>query len=124
LVVADGAWSQGKLKVPRLSRKFPQLCTQVGRVLLSGSDDNAVKLWDTLTGALIHSDAVLSVASSSDGGPRVLSGSYDGISMLWNAATGELIHTFEGHSDPVRSVTFSPYGARVLSGNTDGTLKL
>jgi len=82
LVVADGAWSQGKLKVEIVSQiprnsAVRSVAFSDGARVLSGSDDNAVKLWDTLTGALIHSDAVLSVGSSSDGGPRVLSGSYD-----------------------------------------------
>ena len=37
---------------------------------------------------------------------------------------GALIRTFEGHSDRVTSVAFSPDGARVLSGSWDKTIKL
>ncbi len=43
---------------------------------------------------------------------------------LWDAVTGALIRTFEGHSDQVRSVAFSPDGSRVLSGSADNTIKL
>jgi WD40 repeat protein len=35
------------------------------------------------------------------------------------ARRGQLIRTFEGHSDQVYSVAFSPDGTRVLSGNSD-----
>ena len=43
---------------------------------------------------------------------------------LWDTATGACCCTFEGHSDTVSSVAFSPDGARVLSGSRDTTLKL
>ena len=36
----------------------------------------------------------------------------------------DLLRTFEGHSDAVTSVAFSPDGARLLSGSSDNTLKL
>ena len=42
---------------------------------------------------------------------------------LWDAATGALLRTFEGHSDWVNSVAFSPDGSRVLSGSYK-TIKL
>jgi hypothetical protein len=41
---------------------------------------------------------------------------------LWDAATGALLRTVEGRSGFIRSVAFSPDGARVLSGAA--TLKL
>src|SRR5262245_38031366 len=43
---------------------------------------------------------------------------------LWDAATGALRHTFKGHTIRVSSVAVSPYGSRVLSGSSDGTVKL
>ena len=54
----------------------------------------------------------------------MLSGSEDKTVKLWDAATGALLRTFEGHSDWVISVAFSPDGTRVLSGSVDDTLKL
>src|SRR5262245_11812940 len=63
-----------------------------GTRVLSGSDDDTIKLWDAATGALIrtfegHSGWVSSVAFSADGA-RVLSGSRDKTIKLWDAATG------------------------------------
>ena len=50
-----------------------------------------------------------------------MSGSADKTVLLWDAATGALLQTFEGHSDWVSSVAFSPDGKVVdtlfLSGN-------
>ncbi len=54
----------------------------------------------------------------------MLSGSDDKTLKLWDAATGALLRTFEGHTDVVTSVAFSPDGTRVLSGSGDKTLKL
>ena len=48
----------------------------------------------------------------------------DGLFKLWDVRTGEAIRTFEGHSDRVRSVAFSPDGRSILSGSDDNTLKL
>jgi WD40 repeat protein len=56
---------------------------------------------------IAHTFAVWSVAFSPDGS-RVLSGSSDNTLKLWDAATGTLLRTFEGHSDVVTSVAFSP----------------
>ena len=99
-----------------------------GRSVLSGSNDQTLKLWDAATGKLLrtfdgHSMGVMSVAFSPDGG-SVLSGSADNTVKLWNAATGKLIRTFEGLSDWVQSVAFSPDGRSVLAGSLDDTVRL
>ncbi|UGX93643.1 caspase family protein [Bradyrhizobium barranii subsp. barranii] len=99
-----------------------------GTRLLSGSEDDTLKLWDAATGRLIrtfvgHANDVTSVAFSPDGA-QLLSGSEDRTLKLWDAATGHLIRSFEGHSLKVRSVTFSPDGTQLLSGSNDSTVRL
>ena len=64
------------------------------------------------------------VSSCLADGTRLLSGSQDKTFKLWDAATGRLLRTFEGHSETVTSVAFSPDGTRLLSGSDDKTLKL
>ncbi|GCB21817.1 vegetative incompatibility protein HET-E-1 [Aspergillus awamori] len=99
-----------------------------GRTLASGSDDGAIKLWDTATGTeqqtlTGHSDSVWSVAFSPDG-RTLASGSDDKTIKLWDTATGTEQQTLTGHSDSVWSVAFSPDGRTLASGSHDKTIKL
>jgi WD40 repeat protein len=65
-----------------------------GGHVVSGLQDQTVRVWNAMTGALEsvlegHSDGVLSVAFSSDG-RHVVSGSRDNSIRIWNVVTGEL----------------------------------
>ncbi|MEN6318096.1 MAG: caspase family protein [Syntrophaceae bacterium] len=99
-----------------------------GRSVLTGGDDQTLKLWDVSTGEEIrsftgHASLVSSVAFSPDG-RYALSGSWDQTLKLWDVETGKEIKTFNGHVNLVSSVTFSPDGRYALSGSWDQTLKL
>jgi len=99
-----------------------------GKLALSGSEDNSLKLWDVSTGRELrtfngHSFLVESVAFSPDG-KLALSGSWDNSLKLWDVSTGRELRTFNGHSSQVISVAFSPDGKLALSGSVDNSLKL
>lgn len=70
-----------------------------GKHLISGADDQTVKIWELETGRLIrtlqgHSDAISSVAISPDG-KKIASSSDDKTVKLWDVETGNLLQTFE-----------------------------
>jgi WD40 repeat protein len=44
--------------------------------------------------------------------------------MLWEVETGRRLRTFEGHTESVFTVCFSPDGRYALSGSWDKTVKL
>jgi WD40 repeat protein len=99
-----------------------------GRFILSGSDDETVRLWEANTGLAVRSfddynDRVRSVAFSPDG-RFILFGSFDGTVALWGTESGQVIRSFKSHSEWVRSVAFSPDGSLILSGFNDGTVML
>ncbi|CCA76475.1 hypothetical protein PIIN_10468, partial [Serendipita indica DSM 11827] len=65
-----------------------------GSQIVSGSDDNTIRLWDAATGQAVgeplrgHEGWVLAVAFSPDGS-QIVSGSYDKTIRLWDVATGQ-----------------------------------
>ncbi|WNF13484.1 eIF2A-related protein [Microcystis aeruginosa] len=99
-----------------------------GKTLVSGSDDNTIKLWNVETGQKLHTfeghgGPVYSVNFSRDG-KTLVSGSDDKTIKLWNVETGQEIRTLKGHGGTVYSVNFSPDGKTLVSGSDDKTIKL
>jgi WD40 repeat protein len=93
--------------------------------LLFGGNDGSIRVLDvagkeirTLKG---HTGRIYSVAVADS---QVLSGGHDGSMKLWNLDTGQELSSFQGHSDIVSSIVFSPNGYYALSGSYDKTLKL
>jgi WD40 repeat protein len=85
-----------------------------------------VRLWDIKTGkerATLrgHRDLVSDVAFSPDG-RHLVTGSYDRTVRVWNLASGEG-QVLSGHVGPVWTVAWVRPD-RVLSGSSDGTVRL
>ncbi|HPA18596.1 MAG TPA: protein kinase [Verrucomicrobiae bacterium] len=94
-----------------------------GRFVLSGSDDESLRLWDVATGKCLRTfqgqvKSVARVAFSYDGRLALSGGRIEAI-QLWEVATGKCLHTFKGHSWLVNAVAFSPDGRFALSGSHD-----
>ncbi|KAF5366328.1 hypothetical protein D9757_012932 [Collybiopsis confluens] len=101
-----------------------------GDQVVSGSNDNTVRIWNVQTGQQIgdplhgHTDWVTSVAFSPDG-QQVVSGSYDETVRIWNVQTGQQIRDpLHGHTSRVISVAFSPDCQQVVSGSWDHTVRI
>ena len=99
-----------------------------GSRILSGSDDQTLRLWDAASGQCLlelkgHSGSVNACAWSPDGS-RILSGSNDNTLRLWDAASGQCLLELRGHSKGINACAWSPDGSRILSGSNDNTLRL
>ena len=97
-------------------------------ILVSGSEDNMVGLWDVITTESIvtlegHTGVVFSV-SFSPSGSMFASGSADNTVKLWDVIKHEEITTLKGHTGAVFSVSFSSDGSMLASGSADNTVKL
>ncbi|MEM9264633.1 MAG: caspase family protein [Cyanobacteria bacterium P01_F01_bin.13] len=99
-----------------------------GDRIVSGSDDNTLRLWDregNPIGAPLegHRSSVRAVAFSPQG-DRIVSGSTDSTLRLWDREGNPIGAPLEGHRSSVWAVAFSPQGDRIVSGSTDNTLRL
>jgi WD40 repeat protein len=98
------------------------------KVLVSGSRDKTINIWDLEKGELIstlrgHRDGVYAIALSPDD-QIIASGSADKTIKLWHLGTGELLATFTGHSNTVTALAFTTSGEMLVSGSLDKTIKI
>jgi hypothetical protein len=113
-----------------------------GQLLVGGSRDSGVFLWNVLTGRFIRTFNrsalaghvnISSVAVSHDGklvvagqSERARSsgdiGAERGVAV-WDAATGQRRFTLRGHEDGVRAVGFSANDEWIVSASYDGTIR-
>lgn len=101
-----------------------------GAVIVSGSFDKSVRVWDARTGAAMlspllgHTISVSSIAISSDG-RFIASGSNNGTVRLWDLRTGKAVgEPMRGHSHDVNAVVFSPDARWLASGSSDKTVRI
>jgi WD40 repeat protein len=99
-----------------------------GKLLVSGSWDQTIKIWHLETGELLHTlkghrDRVYAIALSPDE-QIIASGSADKTIKLWHVETGELLGTFTGHGNIVTALAFTASGEMLVSGSLDKTIKI
>ena len=99
-----------------------------GKLIVSGSGDKLVWIWDASTGNELkvlkgHTDSVTSVAFSPDG-KQIVSGSGDKSVRVWDASTGDELKVLKGHTNWVRSVAFSPDSKQIVSGSVDKSVRV
>ena len=103
-------------------------------VIVSGSADYSVRMWDPATGAPIgrpmvgHTDYVRAVATTVlNGRPVAVSASDDDTLIIWDLATQQQVGApLTGHTDWVRAVTITQLNGRqvAVSGSDDQTVRV
>jgi WD40 repeat protein len=98
------------------------------KFLISGSQDQTIRVWNLATGELIHilkghQDSVNAVVLSPNE-QIIASASADKTIKLWHLQSGELLGTFTGHTNAVTTLSFTTSGEMLVSGSLDKTIKI
>lgn len=97
-------------------------------VVVSGSDDASLRLWDcpkgTLIGALEGHRGWVSACTFSSSGEQLLSASGDATLKLWDVERQACVATLAEHSHPVWGCALHHSGAFAASASMDGTAKV
>ncbi|XP_016430570.1 F-box/WD repeat-containing protein 7-like, partial [Sinocyclocheilus rhinocerous] len=136
----DTNWRRGDLKSPKVLKGHDDhviTCLQFcGNCIVSGSDDNTLKVWSAVTGKCLrtlvgHTGGVWSSQMRDN---IIISGSTDRTLKVWNAESGECIHTLYGHTSTVRCMhlhekRLDPLllqfdGIHVVSGSLDTSIRV
>ncbi|ODV89048.1 hypothetical protein CANCADRAFT_17995, partial [Tortispora caseinolytica NRRL Y-17796] len=101
-----------------------------GNLLVSGSFDENVRIWDIRRGRCIrtfpaHAGAVSAVDVTFDS-TMILSCSYDGLTRLWDISVGQCLKTLvpEHRPGPVLNALFSPNAQYLLAATADGIIRI
>ncbi|XP_071439774.1 F-box/WD repeat-containing protein 7-like [Hetaerina americana] len=121
-------WRVRPLRPPKVLKGHDDhviTCLQFsGNRIVSGSDDNTLKVWSATTGKCLRTlvGHTGGVWSSQMSGSVIISGSTDRTLKVWNAETGCCVHTLYGHTSTVRCMHL--HGKKVVSGSRDATLRV
>jgi WD40 repeat protein len=100
-----------------------------GRLAVSVSQDETMRVWDVQTGRCLRSFDVgyvgfsfeTSLALTDDGRSALLARALSG--EIWDLDSGQRAHTFEGHTKTIRAMRLCADGRLILSAAADGTIR-
>ena len=104
-----------------------------GTLIASVASHTILRLWNAATGELVTEwkpdskdvgDDVAALAVAPNNRILAYAGSLGGEIYLWNSQSHRVIATLKGHKEGVTSLAFSSDGTRLVSGGSDGSLRL
>ncbi len=99
-----------------------------GMRVLTSAGDSQIKLWNSVTGALINTFELdgleLTYAEFNNSGTKIVTKSEIYNIYIWDASTFGLLSTLEGHTNIITQVIFSPTGDLIASSSDDRTAKI
>ena len=114
----------GKTKVLEGHTKYVISVFVKDNLIISGSCDNTIKIWDIYTGNCIktlegHTHFVMSVFLKDN---LIISGSCDNTIKIWDIISGTCLKTLKGHTNYVMSIFIKDN--IIISGSDDNTIKI
>jgi WD40 repeat protein len=102
--------------------------TADGELIVSGSVDSKVRVWETATGKCLsilegHTGTVTGIAVTADK-ELIVSGSSDKTIRVWETATGKCLSILEGHTDSITGIAIIPNGKLIVSTAWDSKVRV
>lgn len=97
------------------------------QMLVSGSDDNSIKVWDArkrFAVATYDNTYQVTAVSFNDTTECIITGGIDNDIKVWDMRKNEVLYRLRGHIDTVTGISLSPDGSYVLSNSMDNTLRI
>src|SRR5207245_363283 len=98
--------------------------------VVTASADGEIRVWDAESGKELSKikglkdGGVLAFALSPDGKRAAVSGAPGHSCVVYDLETKKELFRLRGHANTVHTITFSPDGARILTGAADRTMRL
>ena len=105
-------------------------CLELSRrgqeLLLSGSDDGCVGIWDPRQKAAVdylETDFPVTAVALAEAGNELYSGGIDNDIKVWDVRKMDVLYTLKGHTDTITSLEVSPDAQFLLSNSHDSTVR-
>lgn len=100
--------------------------TPDGKCIVSGSDDNTIRVWDMETGAQLRAikghESGVNAITVTPTGTRIISGSSDKTIRVWDWETESQLMAIKELKGSVNAITVTPDGKCIVSGSSDNTI--
>ncbi|KAL9548054.1 hypothetical protein MBANPS3_005867 [Mucor bainieri] len=104
-----------------------QVARRGAELVVSGSDDCTVKIWDSRTKEAVNTfenDYQVTSVCFSDAGDMIYSAGLDNDIKVWDVRKNQLAYTMKGHMDTVSGMALSPDGNNLLTNSMDNTVRI
>lgn len=97
------------------------------QMLISGADDNMIKLWDARKRYAIHTfdnQYQVTAVTFNDTAECIITGGIDNAIKIWDVRKKDVLYVLKGHTDTITGISLSPDGSYILTNSMDSTLRI